>query len=123
MKFGRVFSHNRQLALAGLLAIACLQLCPLAIYGQNSGSAPVFDKAVQGQKATQPEGALLNVVNWIGNVVSPLLAVGAIVMAVVSYTQGRGAGRWAVTAVGLLMISGLTRLIESWINSGTGGVQ
>jgi hypothetical protein len=78
---------------------------------------------VQGQKATQPEGTLLNIVNWIGNVVSPLLAVGAIVMAIISYTNGRGAGRWAVTAVGLLMVSGLTRLIESWINSGTAGVQ
>jgi hypothetical protein len=123
MNFGSLLSHNRQIALAGLLAIACLQLCPLAVYGQNSGTAPVFNKAIQGQKATQPEGTLLNVVNWIGNVVCPLLAVGAIVMAIVSYTQGRGAGRWAVTAVGLLMISGLTRLIESWITSGTGGVQ
>jgi len=123
MKLGSLLCRNRQIALAGLLAIACLQLYPLAVYGQNSGSAPVFNKTVQGQQATQPEGTLLNVVNWIGNVVAPLLAVGAIVMAVISYTQGRGAGRWAVTAVGLLMISGLTRLIESWINSGTGGVQ
>jgi hypothetical protein len=40
-------------------------------------------------------------------VVSPLLAVGAVVMAIVSYTQGRGVVRWAITAVGLLMISGL----------------
>ena len=64
----------------------------------------------------------MNIVNWVGNVIAPLLAVGAVVMAVVSYTQGRGVVRWAVTAVGLLMISGLTRLIEAWINNGTGGV-
>ncbi len=123
MKFESLFSHHRQMALACLLAIACLQFSPLASYGQNTGSAPVFNKAVQGQQATQPEGTLLNIVNWIGNVVSPLLAVGAIVMAVISYTNGRGVARWAVTAVGLLMISGLTRLIEAWITAGTSGVQ
>src|ERR1700724_1775998 len=123
MKFGSLLSHNRQVVLAGLLAIACLQLYPLAVYGQNSGTAPVFNKAVQGQQATQPEGTLLNVVNWVGNVVAPLLAVGAVVMAVISYSNGRGVARWAVTAVGLLMISGLTRLIEAWITAGTTGVQ
>jgi hypothetical protein len=123
MKLEGLFSRHHQIALGCLLAIACLQLSPLALYGQNTGGKPVFNTAVQGQKATQPEGTLLNIVNWIGNVVSPLLAVGAIVMAIISYTNGRGAGRWAVTAVGLLMVSGLTRLIESWINSGTAGVQ
>ncbi len=123
MKFESLFSHHRQMALACLLAIACLQFSPLTAYGQNTGGAPVFNKAVQGQQPTQPEGTLLNIVNWIGNVVSPLLAVGAIVMAVISYTNGRGVARWAVTAVGLLMISGLTRLIEAWINAGTAGVQ
>jgi hypothetical protein len=123
MKFASLFSHYRQMVLACLLAITCLQFSPLASYGQNTGTEPVFNKAVQGQQATQPEGTLLNIVNWIGNVVSPLLAVGAIVMAVISYTNGRGVARWAVTAVGLLMISGLTRLIEAWINAGKGGVQ
>ena len=129
MKFGSLHSHSCQIALAGLLVIACLQLYPLGAFGQasggtpNTGSAPVFNKAVQGQQATQPEGTLLNIVNWIGNVACPLLAVGAIVMAVISYTNGRGVARWAVTAVGLLMISGLTRLIEAWITSGTNGVQ
>jgi hypothetical protein len=103
--------------------MACLQLYPCTAVAQNTGSAPVFNKAVQGQQATQPEGTLLNVVNWVGNVVAPLLAVGAVVMAVISYSNGRGVARWAVTAVGLLMISGLTRLIEAWINSGTSGVQ
>ena len=122
MRFGSLLFTSRQIALLSLLAIACLQLYPLASYAQNPGTAPVFNKAVQGQQPTQPEGTLLNVMNWIGNVVAPLLAVGAIVMAVISYTHGRGVMRWAVTAVGLLMISGLTRLIESWITSGTAGV-
>lgn len=108
--------------LLGLLIIAVVQLYPQGAFAQNPGTAPQFNKAVQGQQATQPEGTVLNIVNWIGNVISPLLAIGCIVMAVVSYASGRGAVRWIVTAIGLLMISGLTRLIESWINSGTGGV-
>jgi hypothetical protein len=105
-----------------VLAVISLQIYPVASLAQNPGSAPVFNKAVQGQQATQPEGTVLNIVNWIGNVISPLLAVGCVVMALVSYTNGRGVMRWVVTAIGLLMISGLTRLIEAWINSGTGGV-
>lgn len=114
--------NYRQVIAVGILTMALVQVFPIVMLAQNTGSAPVFDKAVQGQQATQPEGTLLNIVNWIGNVVSPLLAVGAVVMAVISYTQGRGVVRWAVTAVGLLMISGLTRLIEAWITNGTAGV-
>ena len=105
-----------------LLMLVSVQLYPVPSLAQNPGNAPVFNRAVQGQQATQPEGTLLNVVNWIGNVISPLLAVGCVVMALISYTGGRGVMRWVVTAVGLLMVSGLTRLIEAWINSGTGGV-
>jgi hypothetical protein len=123
MKSGRFFSLNREAVLLALLVITSLQLYPLMAFAQNPGSAPVFKQAVPGQQATQPEGTVLNIVNWIGNVISPLLAVGCVVMAVVSYSHGRGVVRWAVTAVGLLMISGLTRLIESWITSGTAGVQ
>src|SRR5258708_25126525 len=122
MSFGSFAARNRELVLLGLLAIACLQLFPCTAFAQNTGSAPVFNKAVQGQQATQPEGTVLNVVNWVGNVISPLLAVGCVVMALISYTNGRGVMRWVVTAIGLLMISGLTRLIEAWINCGTGGV-
>ena len=55
---------------------------------------------------------MLNLVNWIGNVIAPVGAALAVVMAVVSYSQGRGVMRWSVTAGGLLVISGLTRLIE-----------
>ena len=121
MHFGKSHWGDRQTAIFALVLVLILQLCPVAV-AQNTGGAPVFNKAVQGQQATQPEGTVLNIVNWIGNVICPLLAVGAVVMAVVSYTQGRGVMRWAITSVGLLMISGLTRLIEAWINNGTAGV-
>lgn len=123
MNFPKSMSPGKQAALAAVAAIFLVQLCPVLIFAQNPGTAPVFDKAAPGQQPTQPEGTILNIVNWIGNVISPLLAVGAVVMAVISYSHGRGVMRWAVTAVGLLMISGLTRLIESWINNGTAGVQ
>lgn len=122
MLFPKTLSLNQQMGAFALLLVILFQLCPVVVMAQNTGGTPVFNKAVQGQQATQPEGTVLNIVNWIGNVICPLLAVGAVVMAVISYTQGRGVMRWAVTAVGLLLISGLTRLIEAWINNGTGGV-
>jgi hypothetical protein len=112
-----------RLALAAVLFIASLQLVPLTTYAQNLGQQPATGQAVQGQTAAQPEGTVLNLVNWVGNVISPVGAALAVVMAVVSYSQGRGVARWAVTAAGLLVISGLTRLIEFWIQNGTAGVQ
>jgi hypothetical protein len=106
-----------------LVIVLALQLFPFVAVAQNLGNAPVMNRAVQGQTAAQPEGAVLNVVNWIGNVICPISAALCVVMAVVSYSQGRGVMRWLITAAGLLAISGLTRLIEFWINQGTGGVQ
>jgi hypothetical protein len=110
-------------ALGVLLAIVSLQLFPLVTHAQNLGQQPATGQAVQGQTAAQPEGTVLNLVNWVGNVISPVGAALAVVMAVVSYSQGRGVARWAITAGGLLVISGLTRLIEFWIANGTAGVQ
>ena len=122
----QVFSSDdwrQRLALAGLLVIVSLQLWPLTSYAQNLGQQPATGQAVQGQTAAQPEGAVLNLVNWAGNVIAPVGAALAVVMAVVAYSQGRGVARWAITAGGLLVISGLTRLIEFWISNGTQGVQ
>jgi hypothetical protein len=96
---------------------------PLVTHAQNLGQQPATGQAVQGQTAAQPEGTVLNLVNWVGNVISPVGAALAVVMAVVSYSQGRGVARWAITAGGLLVISGLTRLLEFWIANGTAGVQ
>ena len=123
MRLGSCLTSRNRLALAALLAIASLQLFPLMTYAQNLGQQPATGQAVQGQTAAQPEGTVLNLVNWVGNVISPVGAALAVVMAVVAYSQGRGVARWAITAGGLLVISGLTRLIEFWIANGTAGVQ
>jgi hypothetical protein len=40
----------------------------------------------------------------------------------VAYIAGRGAMRYVVTALGCLAVSGVTRLLEFWINQGGGGV-
>jgi hypothetical protein len=114
---------RRSFAVAGLFVILSFQFLPLKSYAQNLGNQPATGQAVQGQTAAQPEGAVLNLVNWVGNVIAPVGAALAVVMAVVAYSQGRGVARWAVTAGGLLVISGLTRLIEFWIQNGTAGVQ
>jgi len=123
MKFLTWGEARHRLAVAGLLTIVWLQLFSLMTYAQNLGQQPATGQAVQGQTAAQPEGTVLNLVNWVGNVIAPVGAALAVVMAVVSYSQGRGVMRWSVTAAGLLVISGLTRLIEFWIQNGTAGVQ
>jgi hypothetical protein len=123
MRLATSRTAQHRLALAALLTIASIQLFPLMTHAQNLGQQPATGQAVQGQTAAQPEGTVLNLVNWVGNVISPVGAALAVVMAVISYSQGRGVARWAVTAGGLLVISGLTRLIEFWIANGTAGVQ
>src|SRR5258707_5614098 len=112
-----------RLALAAFLVIASLQLVPLMTYAQNLGQQPATGKAVQGQTAAQPEGTVLNLVNWVANVIAPVGAALAVLMALVAYSQGRGVMRWSVTAAGMLVISGLTRLIEFSIQNSTGGEQ
>ena len=122
MDLSRGRNRQQHFALICLVAIVCLQVVSVC-YAQNLGTQPATGQAVQGQTAAQPEGTVLNLVNWVGNVISPVGAALAVVMAVISYSQGRGVARWAVTAAGLLVISGLTRLIEFWIQNGTAGVQ
>jgi hypothetical protein len=123
MKLSNWGRRRQRLVLVFLFTILVIHCLPLISYAQNLGAAPATGQAVQGQTAAQPEGTVLNLVNWVGNVIAPVGAALAVVMAVISYSQGRGVARWAVTAGGLLVISGLTRLIEFWIQNGTGGVQ
>jgi hypothetical protein len=45
-------------------------------WAQNLGQQPQFNTAVQGQTGARPEGAFLNFINWIGNVIAPVGAGG-----------------------------------------------
>jgi hypothetical protein len=114
-------ANTRGRALFALLAIAAIAMGQF-VWAQNLGSAPASNVAVQGQTGAQPEGAFLNFINWVGNVIAPVGAGGAVLGAVVSWLTGRGFGRWLFAAAALLAVSGVTRLIEFWITSGTGGV-
>lgn len=92
------------------------------VLGQNLGSTPQFNAAVQGQQGTQVEGSFLNLINWIGNVIAPVGAGGAALAAIINFAAGRGAMKWVFTTLGLLSVSGITRLLEYWITNGTAGV-
>ena len=123
MGFLTFMTPKTRVATLFLLITLLLQISPVFVHAQNLGGAPALNKAVQGQTAAQPEGAFLNLVNWVGNVIAPVGAALCVVMAIINYTHGRGVARWAIAAVGLLLVSGLTRLLEFWILQGQGGVQ
>jgi len=112
---------REKLTVAFVLSLLVLVI-QAGLIAQNLGTAPQVNVAVQGQQGTQPEGTFLNLINWIGNVIAPVGAGGAALMAIGSFAMGRGFGKWVVTAIGLLMVSGTTRPIEYWIAQGTGGV-
>jgi hypothetical protein len=112
--------HVRLVAL--VLAFTPFLVDQTLAFAQNLGAAPQVNVAVQGQTGAQPEGAVLNFVNWVSNVIAPVGAGVAVVGGIVSYASGRGYIRWIGTALGLLAVSGLTRLLEFWIAQGTGGV-
>ena len=106
MKFQADLTWKKPLVVLAIMLLAIGQF----VVAQNLGTAPQTNVAVQGQTAAQPEGAFLNFINWIGNVIAPVGAGGAVVGAVVSWLTGRGFGRWLFAAAALLAVSGVTRL-------------
>ena len=114
-------SRQREVMIAVVLVLFVFAV-QASLMAQNLGTAPQVNVAVQGQQATQPEGTFLNLINWIGNVIAPVGAGGAALMAIGSFAMGRGFAKWVFTAIGLLMVSGVTRLLEYWIAQGTAGV-
>ena len=84
---------------AMVLAVCFLVVCQSVALAQNLGAAPQVNVAVQGQTGAQPEGAFLNFVNWVGNVIAPVGAGVAVLGGIVSYASGRGYIRWIGTAL------------------------
>src|SRR5258705_12112849 len=103
------------------LAIGFLAVCQSVVLAQNLGAAPQVNVAVQGQTGAQPEGAFLNFVNWVGNVIAPVGAGVAVLGGVGRYATGRGEFPGLATAAGLPAISGLARLVGLWLAQDRGG--
>ena len=114
----------KQARLALLLALVMLGAvgAPAAAVAQNLGQEPAVGVAVQGETAAQPEGTLLNAMNWLGNVICPVAAGGTLVGTVAKATTGGKWVPWAVGTGGLLSVSGGLRLMEYFIMNGRGGV-
>jgi hypothetical protein len=105
-------------ALALALFVGAALVAPAASVAQNLGTAPATGQAVQGQTAAQPEGAFLNAVNWVCNVICPVGAGIAVVATVLQWRSGRSWLPSALTAGGLICVSGILRLIEYFIQQG-----
>jgi hypothetical protein len=93
-------------------------VAPAVSVAQNLGSTPATGRAVQGQTASQPEGAFLNAVNWVCNVICPVGAGIAVVATILQWRSGRSWLPSAMTAGGLICVSGILRLIEYFISQG-----
>jgi hypothetical protein len=105
-------------ALAVVLFVGAALVAPAASVAQNLGTTPATGQAVQGQTAAQPEGAFLNAVNWVCNVICPVGAGIAVVATVLQWRSGRSWLPSALTAGGLICVSGILRLIEFFIQQG-----
>ena len=108
--------HVQAFLLASTIGAAVL--APCASLAQNLGTTPATGQAVQGQTASQPEGALLNTVNWLCNVICPVGAGIAVVATILQWRSGRSWLPSAMTAGGLICVSGILRLIEYFIAQG-----
>ena len=97
---------------------------PIAGVAQNLGKSAATGQAVQGQQATQVEGAVLNVVNWICNVICPVIAACCFVAAAFKYQANRPYMSSIVGGGIFLAVSAVTRLIEYFIAQGqqVGGI-
>jgi hypothetical protein len=83
----------RQVVLTLILVL--MGLSAPFVWAQTLGTAPQFNTAVQGQTGAQPEGAFFNFVNWIGNVVAPVGAGGAVFGSIVAFMSGSAYGPMA----------------------------
>jgi hypothetical protein len=113
---GQAKKHLQALILVTFIGAALV--ASAASVAQNLGTAPATGQAVQGQTASQPEGAFLNLVNWVCNVICSVGAGIAVVATVLQWRSGRSWLPSAMTAGGLICVSGILRLIEYFISQG-----
>ncbi len=104
--------------LALMFMVGAITLGPVMAIAQTTGASPTFNATVQGQSASTVEGTFGNVVNYIGNVICPVGAALMVAATLVQVKSGKGWVGSAITAGGLLAVSGITRLIETMVTNG-----
>lgn len=125
----QLFSSRLHAArLAGLMAavlfcFALLMANPAVMHAQTSGdNGPVVGKVAPGQTAAVVEGTTESALNYMANTIFPLLTVAFLALCIFCWRTGRG---WVVSmccAVGCLVLSGLTRLLEYHVQQGAQGI-
>ncbi|MGH9583907.1 MAG: hypothetical protein ACRD4O_13325 [Bryobacteraceae bacterium] len=114
--------------LTGLMATVffCFGLLitqPATMHAQTSGDAgPVTGKVAPGQNAAVVEGTTESALNYMANVIFPLLTVAFLGYVVFALKTGRGWLVGGVCAFACLMLSGLTRLLEYHVQQGAAGI-
>jgi hypothetical protein len=123
-KVSRLHTFARAyLMVFGAHVLLALILFPASALCQTSGTAPVFGKAAPGQSASGVEGTVEQGINYIANVIGPLSSAGFFVASLVVWHNGGQWGKPALTGLGLLGVSQLTRLAEAFVNNGKAGIQ
>ena len=118
------FDPRKVLCGAWLLLIVGVVLSgPVAVWAQTAGTSPTFDATVQGESASTVEGTLAQVVNYVGNVLCPIGAGLMVAATVVQVKNGKSWMPTGLTAMGLLGVSGITRLMEGMVTNGQAAVK
>ena len=126
--FSLFASRLRAVRLNGLLAavLFCFGLLmanPAAMHAQTSGdNGPVTGKVAPGQTAAVVEGTTESALNYMANVIFPLLTVAFLGLMVFCIRTGRGWVASLCCAVGCLVLSGATRLLEYHVQQGAQGI-
>ncbi len=108
---------------AVLFCFGLLIAQPAVMHAQTSGdNGPVVGKVAPGQNAAVVEGTTESALNYMANTIFPLLTVAFLAGVLICLKLGRGYIITGVCAVGCLILSGLTRLLEYHVQQGAAGI-
>ena len=112
-----------RLLAAVVFCFGLLMANPAVMNAQTSGdNGPVTGKVAPGQTAGVVEGTTESALNYMANVIFPLLTVAFLAYVVFAIRTGRGWVVGAVCAASCLLLSGLTRLLEYHVQQGAQGI-
>jgi hypothetical protein len=69
------------------------------------------------------DGGLLNLTNWVGNALMPIVAVLILAMGIYKYSRGYHIDPYISGTMAALSVSGLLRLAEAFASQGSGATQ